>query len=109
MAITNGYTTLTAMKNFLSITDSSDDTLLEGFIESASRSIDRIANRRFYADAAASARKYRAYNEPALPNGVLTASTTTTLVFDVAFLLICKSLTISIRYRARLLASNQNG
>ena len=63
MAITNGYTTLTAMKNFLSIVDSSDDTLLEGFIESASRSIDRIANRRFYADAAASARKYRAYND----------------------------------------------
>jgi hypothetical protein len=63
MAITNGYTTLDAMKTFLSITDSSDDTLLEGFIESASRSIDRIANRRFYADAAASARKYRAYND----------------------------------------------
>ncbi len=63
MAITNGYTTLTAMKNFLSIVDSSDDTLLEGFIESASRSIDRIANRRFYADASASARKYRAYND----------------------------------------------
>jgi Phage gp6-like head-tail connector protein len=63
MAITNGYTTLNAMKNFLSIVDSSDDTLLEGFIESASRSIDRIANRRFYADAAASARKYRAYND----------------------------------------------
>lgn len=63
MAITNGYTTLTAIKNFLSIVDSSDDTLLEGFIESASRSIDRIANRRFYADAAASARKYRAYND----------------------------------------------
>ena len=30
-----------------------------------------------------------AYNEPALPNGVLTASTNTTFVFDVAFLLIC--------------------
>jgi hypothetical protein len=50
MAITNGYTTLNAMKTFLSITDSSDDTLLEGLIESASRSIDRIANRRFYLD-----------------------------------------------------------
>ena len=63
MAITNGYTTLAAMKTFLSITDSADDTILESFIESASRSIDRIANRRFYADAAASARKYRAYND----------------------------------------------
>lgn len=62
MAITNGYTTLNAMKTFLSIADSSDDTLLEGLIESASRSIDRIANRRFYLDDAASARQYRAYN-----------------------------------------------
>jgi hypothetical protein len=62
MAITNGYTTLAAMKNFLSIVDSTDDTLLEGLIESASRSIDRIANRRFYADSSASARSYRANN-----------------------------------------------
>lgn len=62
MAITNGYTTLNNQKTFLSITDSSDDTLLENLIESASRSIDRIANRRFYADAAASARTYRAYS-----------------------------------------------
>jgi hypothetical protein len=63
MAITNGYTTLTAMKTFLSIADNSDDTLLEGMVEAASRSIDRIANRRFYLDANASARQYRAYNE----------------------------------------------
>jgi hypothetical protein len=60
MAITNGYATLAQAKTFLSIIDSVDDTLLESLIESASRSIDRIANRRFYIDAAASARKYRA-------------------------------------------------
>lgn len=63
MAITNGYTTLNAMKTFLSIADNSDDTLLEGMVEAASRSIDRIANRRFYLDSTASARQYRAYNE----------------------------------------------
>lgn len=63
MAITNGYTTLNNQKTFLSITDNSDDTLLENLIESASRSIDRIANRRFYADAVASARTYRAYSD----------------------------------------------
>lgn len=62
MPITNGYTTLTAMKTFLSIADNTDDTLLEGLIEAASRSIDRIANRRFYADTNASARLYRAFN-----------------------------------------------
>lgn len=63
MAITNGYATLTQIKNYLSITDSTDNDLLEDLIESASRSIDRIANRRFYADASASARLYRAYSD----------------------------------------------
>ena len=46
----------------MSISDSTDDTLLENLVESASRSIDRIANRRFYLDATASARLYRAYS-----------------------------------------------
>ena len=63
MAITNGYTTLNAMKSYLSISDSTDDTILETMVESASRSIDRIANRRFYLDSSASARQYRAYND----------------------------------------------
>lgn len=58
MAITNGYITLANLKTYLKIDDSVDDTILEGIIESASRSIDRIANRRFYADAAATARTY---------------------------------------------------
>jgi hypothetical protein len=59
MAITNGYATLTEIKTFLSISDNVDDTLLENMVEAASRSIDRIANRRFYLDANASARAYR--------------------------------------------------
>ena len=63
MAITNGYATLTQIKNYLSISDSTDNDLLEDLIESASRSIDRIANRRFYADSSASARLYRAYSD----------------------------------------------
>jgi len=63
MAITNGYATLTQIKNYLSISDSTDNDLLEDLVESSSRSIDRIANRRFYADAAASPRKYRAYSD----------------------------------------------
>ena len=64
MAITNGYATLTEIKNFLSIplSDTADDSLLEGLVESASRSIDKIANRRFYLDTNASARLYRAYS-----------------------------------------------
>lgn len=59
MAITNGYTTLASIKNYLGITDSIDDTLLEQIVESASRSIDRIANRYFYLDATATQHFYR--------------------------------------------------
>ncbi len=47
----------------MSISDNTDNDLLEDLIESASRSIDRIANRRFYLDATASARLYRAYSD----------------------------------------------
>jgi len=63
MAITNGYATLTEIKGYMSISDNTDNDLLENLIESASRSIDRIANRRFYLDATASARLYRAYSD----------------------------------------------
>jgi hypothetical protein len=63
MAITNGYATLTQIKGYMSISDNIDNDLLEDLIESASRSIDRIANRRFYLDAVASARLYRAYSD----------------------------------------------
>ncbi|MCG3770624.1 MAG: hypothetical protein JW384_01774 [Nitrosomonadaceae bacterium] len=59
MAVVNGYATLVEAKSFLSISDSVDDTLLENMIEAASRSIDRIGNRRFYLDSTASARQYR--------------------------------------------------
>jgi hypothetical protein len=62
MAITNGYATLTEIKNYMSISDTTDNDLLENLVESASRSIDRIANRRFYLDATASARLYRVYS-----------------------------------------------
>jgi hypothetical protein len=63
MAITNGYATLTQIKNYMSISDNTDNDLLEDLIESASRSIDRMANRRFYLDVTASARLYRAYSD----------------------------------------------
>jgi hypothetical protein len=47
MAITNGYATLTEVKNSLRITDNIDDTLLETAIESASRMIDGYTARTF--------------------------------------------------------------
>lgn len=48
MAITNGYCTLNDIKAALRITDSTDDTLLELAVESASRMIDSVAERTFY-------------------------------------------------------------
>ena len=63
MAIVNGYATLVGIKAYLSISDTTDDTLLENLVESASRSIDKIANRRFYADTTATVRLYRAYSD----------------------------------------------
>jgi hypothetical protein len=62
VAITNGYITLAGLKTYLGIPDSVEDSLLEQIIESASRSIDRIANRRFYLDSSATARTYRPTN-----------------------------------------------
>jgi hypothetical protein len=59
MAISNGYATLAELKSYLKIEDSMEDTLLEHIVEAASRSIDRIANRRFYLDSSASVRTYR--------------------------------------------------
>jgi hypothetical protein len=48
MAITQGYATLTDVKNALRITDALDDSLLETAIESASRMIDGYTARTFY-------------------------------------------------------------
>jgi hypothetical protein len=48
VAITNGYCTLTEIKAALRITDSTDDTLLELSVESASRMIDGTCERVFY-------------------------------------------------------------
>lgn len=59
MAITNGYATLADLKMYLKIEDSMEDQLLENIVEAASRSIDRMANRRFYLDSTASARTFR--------------------------------------------------
>ena len=53
MAITNGYCTLAQVKAALRITDTVDDTLLEGSIESASRLIDGYCNRSFYSQGSA--------------------------------------------------------
>lgn len=62
MAISNGYTTLATFQAYTGMpTVTADETVnIEKAIESASRSIDRMTNRRFWADATATARQYRA-------------------------------------------------
>lgn len=52
MTITNGYATLAEVKARLSISDTTDDTTIEAVIESASRAIDGVTGRVFYATAA---------------------------------------------------------
>lgn len=61
MAITNGYATLAAFQAYanMSTITAEETTTIEKAIEAASRTIDRIANRRFYMDANATARLYR--------------------------------------------------
>ena len=61
MAITNGYTTLAAFQAYanMSTITADETTTIEQAIEAASRTIDRIANRRFFIDANATARLYR--------------------------------------------------
>ena len=50
MAITNGYATLAELKSSLTITDTSDDALLELSITATSRMIDDFTGRFFYAN-----------------------------------------------------------
>lgn len=52
MAITNGYCTLAEVKAYLGITDTVDDTPLEGAVMAASRAIDDHTQRVFYATTA---------------------------------------------------------
>jgi hypothetical protein len=61
MAITNGYATLAQFQAYsnMSTVTADETTTIEKAIEAASRSIDRIANRRFWMDANATARLYR--------------------------------------------------
>lgn len=58
MSITNGYATLAQLKARLGITGTSEDTLLEEAVQSASREIDKFCRRRFYKDTNATARVY---------------------------------------------------
>jgi len=52
------YVELGELKNMLSIDDSVDDTLLNGHIEAASRTVDEVCRRKFSLDTTATARTF---------------------------------------------------
>jgi hypothetical protein len=58
MAITNGYITADEALAYLRLSDQVDRLLVEGWVEAASRSIDRYCMRRFYADDTPTARTF---------------------------------------------------
>ena len=64
MPITNGYTNLATFQSYtgMSSVTADETTTIENAIESASRTIDRMTNRRFYMDSSATARLYRVSN-----------------------------------------------
>lgn len=61
-AITNGYCTLDELKSRLSIEDNADDMKLIGFINGASRAVDRHCRRRFYVNTSDETRYYKAFS-----------------------------------------------
>lgn len=64
MTITNGYTTLAAMKVYEAIgsTDATDDGVIEALVEAASRYIDGVTLRRFHSTTADETRTYQSSN-----------------------------------------------
>lgn len=81
MAITNGYCTLSDLKDVLRIIDNVDDLMLEARIAEASRVIDKHCDRRFFQDADVSVRVFA----PATSDIVLTddISTATGLIVKI--------------------------
>jgi len=84
MAITNGYATLAQFQAYsnMSTLTAGETTTIEKAIESASRSIDRITNRRFYADSVAQERFYRPIDWYRLDVDDISTTTDIEVAFD---------------------------
>lgn len=91
MAITNGYCTLTDVKNALRINDTLDDFLIESSITSASRMIDQYCNRYFYSTSSAEVRYFKANDgfvcwiDDAQSISEIKTSSTDPLIFDTTW------------------------
>lgn len=66
--ITNGYTSLTAVRSELGIGDADDDAKIELAIGAASRQIDNYCGRRFWQDSSVVAREFFAHELDDLPD-----------------------------------------
>ena len=84
MAITNGYATLAQFQAYanMSTITADETTTIEKAIEAASRTIDRIADRRFYIDANATARLYRTVDFYTLPVDDIGSTSGLVVAFD---------------------------
>lgn len=75
MAITNGYATLSQIKTYLSTSSTNDDARLENAIESASRAIDAVCRRTFFATSAVKYFEAREAMYARLPDDLLSVTT----------------------------------
>ena len=95
----NEYATQAELKNWIGITDNIDDDNLDIALEAASRQVDRICGRRFYADSVATARTYTPSNDLLhvftedfhSTTGLVVVSNGTTLTLDTDFELVLNS------------------
>jgi hypothetical protein len=84
MTITNGYCTLSDLKAVMHIADSVDDDMLSARIEEASRTIDDYCDRRFYADASATARVFTSTSGTYVITDDISTTTSMVVAIDVA-------------------------
>lgn len=82
MTITNGYASRAELKTLIGATQTANDADIDRAIEAASRQIDRMTARRFYLDASASTRTYRASEPDVLWVEDFDPATTPTIVTD---------------------------
>ena len=79
MTITNGYTTLAAVRYMLGITNAADttnDTYIEGIVHAVSRSIDEYCHRRFFTTTADETRYFQGLDhEMCLTDDIITITT----------------------------------
>jgi hypothetical protein len=85
MTITNGYSTLAAVKARLKVTstDATDDALIESLVEQASRLLDGECGRRFYVNSVDETRYYSSRNGQVIFVEDLVSVTTLKLDLDL--------------------------